>query len=241
MAGEKTIKLLGVAHEPAFAAAAAYKATEVLKKYAKPGEVIAIELDPPSDIKTFEKIFESKKDFPEAFKPYFMDWIRKLIKPDYIIKMTGITPGEVKKRIDIVLSKAYKDATPQALVFYKSFCLAKEKGLKIESLGLPFVSAVIQRPSIAPKLAVLTLLPVKERFVVSKIMRLKPDFVLVGSGHLEEIKNRLRKNKIKTKTILYMKPPHQLEEAKEVRKIRSEYWQRRKQMERMRLGLKKRI
>lgn len=241
MAAEKTIKLLGVAHAPELAAEAVRVAENALEKHARPGQAIAIELEPPADLAAFEKILESKKDFLEAFKPYYMNWARKMIKPDEILRRTQITPRELNTRINKVLSGTYENTARQAIVFYKLFCFAKGKGLEIKPLGSQLISERQQGISTTPKLIDLLKVPVRERLMVSKIIQFKPDFAVVGSGHLEEIKNRLRKNKIKTKTILYMKPLQQLKEAREVRKLRSEYWQRRKQRERLRLGLKRRI
>lgn len=164
--------------------------------------------------------------------------LEKELKPGQIIGLE-ITPSylplfeKIYKSHFIPGGKYYEShlIPERKYFFYDLMVFAKQKGAKIVALdsdyGLSKATALKKQAKTFKERwhTGLLALPARERFMASRIIKSKPDFVVVGAGHLKEIENLLRKQGIKTKTIYrgMVRTQHPLATA-----ARLAYWWRKK-------------
>jgi hypothetical protein len=203
----KTINLLGVLHEEDYFNDVA----RALVSRFKPGQSIGIEVDPQT-LRILEKVFneieikKKGKNFDNLYYPYLGRSLDSLV---------GKLIPSLRNKISLEqFNFILEHQAPQFKFYYDLFALAKKKGLKVEALDSGYANtklSLLALKRIALRSAKKNVLedliswPARERFMVSRIAKLKPDFVVVGSAHLIEIGKQLIRQGIKTKTIYHRK------------------------------------
>lgn len=215
MPERRAIELIGVKHEIQFVGTV----EERLEKKLRQGQTLGLEIS-PDRLREYEQIFDELE--VKKSQKYLEDalWARWAKANKFPSELTSLNHEQIKRLYGKTkIGERFEKIFLNEGFFYELFALARKKGIIIIPLDSPYGVSMAWRR--APPLGDLALTPVREKFMASRIIRLKPDYAVIGYLHVEGLKNLLKK-RINVKTIYHYKPSK--EERQTKRALRADYW-----------------